>query len=79
MENNNKINIFDLQFPIIKNIQAKLLANDIEGMTSEEVSEAMEKMFKDIEEKTNYKVSVNITNNSPIKTLFPEEYINYNK
>jgi TRAP-type C4-dicarboxylate transport system substrate-binding protein len=79
MENNNKINIFDLQFPIIKNIQAKLLANDIKGMTSEEVSEAMEKMFKDIEEKTNYKVSVNITNNSPIKTLFPEEYINYNK
>lgn len=79
MENNKKLNHFDLQFPIIKNVATKLLTDDIKGMTTEEVSEAMGKMFKDIEEKTGYKISVDIIDNSPIKTLFPEEYINLNK
>jgi hypothetical protein len=69
----------DIQFPIIKNVAAKLLADDIKGMTREEVSEAMGKMFKDIEEKTGYKVNIDVTNNSPIKSLFPEEYIKSKK
>jgi hypothetical protein len=69
----------DIQFPIIKNVAAKLLADDIKGMTREEVSEAMGKMFKDIEEKTGYKVNIDVTNNSQIKSLFPEEYIKSKK
>lgn len=51
MENEKKdeMGVFNLNFPIVKNVSPKLLADDIKGMTTEETREAMKKMFDDFE------------------------------
>jgi len=63
-----------LQFPIVKNIPPRLLADDIKGMTTEEVREAMKKMFDDFQKQTGYKPII-IGSESPIRVLFPAENI----
>jgi len=68
-EKNKKF--FNVQFPIIKNISGKLLGDSIEGMSAEETSIAMQKMFDNFEAMTGLKP--NITGNkSPIRVLLPK-------
>ena len=75
MENNNekdKNNMFNLNFPIVKNISPRLLADDIKGMTAEETAEAMKKMFDDFEKQTGYK-PIMVGDSLPTRVLFPSE------
>lgn len=76
MKNNkkDKIDVFNLNFPIVKKVSPRLLADDIKGMTAEETREAMKKMFDDFEKQTGYKPII-VGDESPTKVLFPSENI----
>jgi hypothetical protein len=76
MENDKKdeMDVFNLNFPIVKNVSPKLLADDIKGMTTEETRETMKKMFDDFEKQTGYKPII-VGDESPTKVLFPPENI----
>ena len=76
MENDKKdeMGVFSLNFPIVKNISAILLADDIKGMNAEESREAMKKMFDDFDKQTGYKLII-VGDKSPTRVLFPSENI----
>lgn len=76
MKNDKKdeMDVFNLNFPIVKNVSPRLLADDIKGMTAEETREAMKKMFDDFEKQTGYKPIV-VGDSSPTRVLFPSENI----
>ena len=42
---NNKTKWEDIKFPIVKNIQAKTLADSIEGISTEDMPKRMEEMY----------------------------------
>lgn len=66
--------IFNLQFPVVKNISPRLLADDIKGMTAEETREAMKKLFDNFEKQTGLKPMI-LGNTMPTNILIPEENI----
>ena len=43
--NNNKTKWEDIKFPIVKNLQAKTLADSIEGIPTEDMPKRMEEMY----------------------------------
>lgn len=74
MENKDEMSVFNLQFPVVKNVSVRLFADDIKGMTAEETSEAMKKMFDNFEKQTGMKPII-IGDSLPTKVLFPKENI----
>jgi len=63
---------FNIEFPIVRNVQTKLLADNIQGKTSEEVREIMKKMFDEVKKMTGMKIVVKGTR-MPTRKLFPDE------
>lgn len=74
MENKDEMSVFNLQFPVVKNVPVRLFADDIKGMTAKETSEAMKKMFDNFEKQTGMKPII-IGDSLPTKVLFPKENI----
>jgi len=72
MENKDEMGDFNLNFPIVKNISPKLLADDIKAMTAEETRNAMKKIFDDFEKLTGIKPKI-VGYKLPINVLFPKE------
>lgn len=72
-----KNNIFNLQFPAVKNISPRLLADDIMGMTAEETREAMKKLFDNFEKQTGLKPMI-LGDTLPTSVLVPKENIKPN-
>jgi GH25 family lysozyme M1 (1,4-beta-N-acetylmuramidase) len=71
---NDKKDEMCVNFPIVKNVSPRLLADDIKGMTTEETREAMKKMFDDFEKQTGYNPII-VGDESPTRVLFPSENI----
>lgn len=69
-----QFDIFNLQFPVIKNISSRLMSNEIKCMSAEETRVAMKKMFNNFEKQTGYK-PILVGDNLPTSTLFPKETI----
>lgn len=69
-----QFDIFNLQFPVIKNISPRLMSNEIKGMSAEETRVAMKKMFDNFEKQTGYK-PILVGDKLPTSTLFPKETI----
>ncbi len=80
MENKDKkeMEIFNMQFPIVKKVQARLIADDIKSMTAEETAQAFKKMFESFEKQTGYKPII-VGDNLPTNVLFPKENIKNNE
>lgn len=75
MEDNfDELDEFWLSFPEVKNVQPRLLGDDIQSMTAEEVRENMGKMFDRFSELTGYEVVVKTNGGLPIEALIPEKY-----
>ena len=66
--------IFNWQFPVVKNISPRLLADDIKCMTAEETREAMKKLFDNFEKQTGLKPMI-LGNTLPTSVLIPKENI----
>lgn len=64
----------DLQFPFVKKVPAKLLADEITGMTAEETAKAMKDMFVNFEKMTGCKPVI-VGDSLPTRVLFPKENI----
>ena len=71
-ENQDETNVWNLQFPVVKNISPRLLADDIKGMTTEETRKAMKKMFDDFEKQTGLKPII-VGDSLPTNVLIPKE------
>ena len=74
MENDKKdeMGVFNLNFPIVKKVSPRLLADDIKGMTVEETREAMKKMFDDFEKQIGLKPII-VGDSLPTNVLIPKE------
>ena len=59
-----------LKFPIVKNVPAKLIADDITPKTSEEVRKELGNIFKEILKKTGNNITIE-NGDSPIQVLNP--------
>lgn len=73
-EEKNKQEFKDVQFPNVKNIHARTLAQDIIPMSSKQVRNAMREMFEKFENETGYKPVI-LGNNFPTRVFFPKENI----
>ena len=59
-------------FPIVKNVPAKLIADDITPKTSEEVRKELGNIFKEILKKTGNNITIE-NGDSPIQVLNPNK------
>ena len=59
-------------FPIVKNVPAKLIADDITPKTSEEVRKELGNIFKEILKKTGNNITIE-KGDSPIQVLNPKQ------
>ncbi len=59
-------------FPIVKNVPAKLIADDITPKTSEEVRKELGNIFKEILKKTGNNITIE-KGDSPIQVLNPNK------
>jgi hypothetical protein len=57
-------------FPIVKNVSAKLISDDITPKTAEEVRKELGNVFKDILKKTGNNITIE-NGDSPIQVLNP--------
>lgn len=57
-------------FPIVKNVPAKLISDDITPKTAEEVRKELGSVFKEILKKTGYNITIE-NGDSPIQVLNP--------
>ena len=67
---NDQFSLFG--FPTVKNVSAKLLADEITPKTAEEVREELGNMFKEFEKKTGKKITME-KGDSPIQVLNPDK------
>jgi hypothetical protein len=70
----DEMGIFNLQFPIVKNINPQLLCDVIKPMTAEEVSKAMGEMFDNFEKETGLKPII-VGDTLPTRVLIPKDNI----
>lgn len=70
----NKKNNID--FPLVRNVQPKLLSDEIKSFTAEETREEMKKIFDEFEKLTGYKPII-VGNELPTKVLIPNENIKF--
>jgi len=59
-------------FPIVKNVSAKLIADDITPKTAEEVRKELGNIFKEILKKTGNNITIE-KGDSPIQVLNPNK------
>tara|TARA_R110001592_G_scaffold298087_1_gene568662 strand:- start:238 stop:468 length:231 start_codon:yes stop_codon:yes gene_type:complete len=59
-------------FPIVKNVPAKLISDDITPKTAEEVREELGNLFKEILKKTGNNITME-NGDSPIQALNPKK------
>ena len=59
-----------LKFPIVENVSAKLIADDITPKTAEEVRKELGNVFKEISKKTGNNITIE-NGDSPIQVLNP--------
>lgn len=63
-----------ISFPKVKNVAPYTLASQIEGISTEDMPAAMEKMFKNLEKQTGYKVNI-VGDSLPTRVLYPKSRI----
>ena len=69
-KDDNQFSLFG--FPTVKNVSAKLIADEITPKTAEEVREELSNMFKEFEKKTGKKITIE-KGDSPIQALNPDK------
>lgn len=57
MENNEEMDFFN-SFPKVKKVSSRTLADDIDGLTTEETAIALSKMFEKFKDTTGYEVNI---------------------
>jgi hypothetical protein len=67
-----KRTVFKVEFPIVKNVGAKLIGDEISGKNSEEAMEEMKKIFDEFEKLTGFKAII-VGDSLPTKVLTPKE------
>lgn len=63
-----------LNFPIVKNIHPRTIADDLEPLSNEETAKRMKEIFDKVEELSGYKVVVK-GDTMPTRVLIPKENI----
>ena len=66
--------IKSFSFPIVKNIQPCTLASQIKGIPTEDMPEAMEKMFREVEKLSGHKIEI-VGDSLPTRVLYPKSRI----